>query len=152
RVLGADAGVVEPGADRVRLADLSLFVLEEQRPGAVEDTRNTSVDGGAVPARLGAEPARLDADETHVWQIDEPRERADGVRAPADARHDEVRVGPVEDLAGLLARLVADDALELAHHPRERMRADDGADAVVRRLDARDPVAQRLVDCVLQRR
>ena len=50
------------------------------------------------------------------------------------------------------ARLVADDALELAHHPRERMRADDRADAVVRRLDGRDPVAQRLVDRVLERR
>ena len=36
-VLGADAGIVEPGADRVRLADLALFVLEEERARAVED-------------------------------------------------------------------------------------------------------------------
>ncbi len=59
---------------------------------------------------------------------------------------------PSRICAALLARLVADDPLELSHHPWERMRADHGADAVVRRRDARDPVAQRLVDRVLERR
>ena len=65
-MLGPDARVVEPGADRVRFEDLAVLVLEEQRPGAVEDTRDPAVDRRAVLARLGPEPARLDADQAHV--------------------------------------------------------------------------------------
>ena len=64
----------------------------------------------------------------------------------------QIRIGAAEDRAALRARLVADDALELAHHPRVRVRPDDRTDAVVRGLDRRDPVAQRLVDRVLERR
>ena len=66
-------------------------------------------------------------------------ERADRVRAAADARDDDVGIVAVEQLAALRARFVADDALELAHHPRERVRAHRGTDAVVRRLDDSRP-------------
>ena len=52
----------------------------------------------------------------------------------------------------LRARFVADDALELAHHPRERVRTHRRAEAVVRRLDAATHAAHRFVDRVLQRR
>ena len=52
-----------------------------------------------------------------------PANVPDRVRAAADARDDEVGIVAAEDRAALLARFVADDALELAHHPRERVRA-----------------------------
>src|SRR3712207_7121368 len=42
----------------------------------------------------------------------------------------------------LLLRLLADDALEVAHHHRIGVRPGDGADAVVSVLDIGDPVAQ----------
>ena len=51
----------------------------------------------------------------------------------------------------LLARLAADDRLEVAHHHRIGMRPGDGADAVERRPDVGHPVAQRLVHGVLER-
>ena len=54
-------------------------------------------------------------------------------------------------LEHLSACLVADDALELAHHQRERVRAGDGAEYVVGRVDVGDPVAHGLVDRVLER-
>ena len=60
-------------------------------------------------------------------------------------------IAAVAARSALLARLVADDAVELAHHPRIRMRAHHRAQAVVRRLDGGDPVAHRFVDGVLQR-
>ena len=62
-VLRADARVVEAGADRVRLEDLAVLVLEEQRPGAVQHAGDAAGHRRAVLARLEAEPARLDADE-----------------------------------------------------------------------------------------
>ena len=62
-----------------------------------------------------------------------------------------VGIAPVEQHAALRLRLVAHDALELPHHPRVRVRAHHRAEAVVRRLDRRHPVAHRLVDRVLER-
>ena len=50
----------------------------------------------------------------------------------------------------LLARLGADDRLEVAHHGRIGMRAGGGADAIERVVDVGDPVAQRLVHGVLE--
>ena len=49
------------------------------------------------------------------------------------------------------ARLDADDLLQLAHHIRIRMRADDAADHVERVLDAGCPHAKRLVGRILER-
>ena len=150
RVLGADARVVEPGADRVRLEDLAVFVLQEQRTGPVQHAGHAPAHRRAVLTRLQPVAARLHADQPRR-RVEETGERADRVRASADARDDEVGIG-AEDGAALRVRLVADDALELPHHPRVRVRAHDGPDAVVRGLDGRDPVAQRFVDRVLERR
>src|SRR5205085_3526951 len=72
------------------------------------------------------------------------------VAATTDARHGRVRQPPSE-VEALLPSLDTDDALEVAHHRRERMRADDRADAVVGCLDVGDPVAEGLVGGVLQR-
>ena len=52
----------------------------------------------------------------------------------------------------LLADLAADDRLEIAHHGRIGMRPRNRADDVERVLDIGDPVAQRLVHGVLERR
>ena len=138
RVLGSDARVVEPGADRRGFEDLAVLVLQEQRTHAVHHAGDAPFDRGAVMSGLEPEPAGFDADQPRVG-VEEARERSDRVRPAADARDDDVGIGAVEDLAALPARFVADDALELAHHPRERVRTHRRTEAVVRRLDARDP-------------
>ena len=51
----------------------------------------------------------------------------------------------------LRARLLADHALEIAHHGRIGMRAGDGADAIVGVAHVGHPVAQGLVHRVLER-
>ena len=71
-------------------------------------------------------------------------EQAHGVRAAADAGDQRIRQ-PAFKSQYLLARLVADHALEIAHHHRIGMRAGDGADAIERVGNIGDPVAQRLV-------
>ena len=78
-------------------------------------------------------------------------EQADRVRAAADAGDREVGQ-PALDGRDLGRRLVADDALEVAHDRRVGVRAHRRPEDVVRRLDVRDPVAHRLVDRVLERR
>ena len=150
-MLGPDARVVEPGADRVRLEDLAVFVLQEQRAGAVQHPGHAPAHRRAVLRPTRARGRRPRRPTRSAVGVDEPGERAHRVRTAADARDHEVGVVAAEDRAALLARFVADDPLELAHHPRVRVRADDRTDAVVRALDRGHPVAQRLVDRVLER-
>ena len=50
----------------------------------------------------------------------------------------------------LLARLFADDAVEVAHHRGIRMRAEDAAEQVMRGADVGDPVAHGFVDGVFE--
>ncbi len=57
---------------------------------------------------------------------------------------------PAKELPALVARLVADDALQLAHHVGERVRAHHRAQAVVGVVHRGHPLPQRLVDGVLQ--
>ncbi len=54
-------------------------------------------------------------------------------------------------LLHLLARLVPDDRLKIAHHRRIGMRPRHRADAIERILDIGDPVTQRLVHGVFER-
>ena len=76
-------------------------------------------------------------------------EQAHRVGAAADRRHQ--RIGQPA-LAGqhLAPGFVADHRLEVAHHGGIGMRPGDGADAVEGILDIGDPVAQRLVQGVLE--
>ena len=141
-VLRADAGVVEAGGDRVGVGDLAVLVGEHGGARAVEDAGPTGAE--ARGAR------RLDADELDVRVVDEAGEHADRVRAAADARDDGVRQAAL-GLEDLRARLAPDHRLELADDLRVRRRPDARADQVVRRLDVRDPVADRLARRLLQR-
>ena len=105
----------------------------------------------ACPARLAvAVAAGLAADQPHAGVGDERVEDADRVGAAADAGDHRVRQ-PAGQVEHLLAGLDADDPLEVADHHRERVRAADRADAVVRGLDGGHPVAERLVHGVLER-
>ena len=107
----------------------------------------------STAAAAGAEARgarRLDADEPDVRVVDEAVEHPDRVRAAADAGDADLWE-PTLDGEDLLAGLVADHALEVAHELGVRRGPDAGADQVVGRLDVGDPVADRLARRLLQR-
>jgi hypothetical protein len=116
----------------------------------VQHARVTAGDRGRVPPGLHAVPAGLQAHQPDAVIGHEGGEDPDGVGAATDAgQHD---VGqPVAALEHLLAGLVTDHPLEVPDHGRERVRAGDGAEDVVRRLHVGHPVAEGLVDGVLER-
>ena len=97
-----------------------------------------------------AAPPGFDADELHGGIRHEGVEDADGVAAAADAGEHGVRQAAFgfEDLA---AGLLADHFLEIPHHQRVRMRAEGGAEQVIRVGDVGDPVPHGLADGVLER-
>ena len=74
---------------------------------------------------------------------------ADGVGAAAYAGDHRIRQAAFAR-QHLRARLVADDALELAHHGGIGMRAERGAEQIIGVAHIGDPVAQGFVDGILQ--
>ncbi|CRK52028.1 conserved hypothetical protein [Rhodococcus sp. RD6.2] len=151
RVFRPHAGVVEAGRDRMRLDGLTVVVLQQVGVRAVQRARRSARDRRCMTSGLHTVTACLESDQLHGRVVDEGVEDADRVGAAADARGDGVRQ-PAGQRAHLCAGLEADDALEVADHRRERMRARRSAEAVVRVVRVGDPVAQRLVDRVLEGR
>ena len=129
---------------------LPVLVLQEVAQGAVEDAQRAGVQGGCRPARVHAGPSRLAADDPHGGVVEEGVEQADGVRSAADARDGDVGQ-PARQLEHLGAGLLPDDPLKVAHERREGVRARRRAEDVVRRVDVGHPVAEGLVDRVLER-
>ncbi len=149
-VLGSDAGIVEPGRDRVGLDDLAVLVLQQVGAVAVEHAGLARAQGRCVLAALQPVTRRFHPDQAHLLVRDVRVEDAHGIGAAADTGEDGVGLAPGE-LRHLLSRLAPDHRLEIAHHHRIRMRTGDGADDVEGVLDVGHPVAHRFVERVLQR-
>jgi len=149
-VFGADAGVVQPGADRMCLGDLAVGVLQQVGAVAVQHAGRAGRQRRRVPARGQARARGFDADEPRAGMRDVGIEQTHRVAAAAHAGNH--GVGLAARLLGHLPQaFVADDALEVAHHHRIRVRAGHGADDVEGVFDVGHPVAQRFVERVLQR-
>ena len=95
-VLGADAGIVEPGADRVRLEDLPVVVGQDVGARAVQDADAAPVSVAACCPVSIPSPGRLDADERDAGVGEERVEHAHRVRAAADAGDHRVGQPPFE--------------------------------------------------------
>ncbi len=150
RVLRTDARVVEPGGDAVALDGLAVLVLHQVGLGALQHAFAAERDAGRVPTGLDAVTARFEAVQTDRLVVEERLEDAHRVRPATDARGDRVRQAS-DAVEHLLPRFFADHLVELADHLREGVRTGDGAQQVVRGLDVRHPVAEGVVDGVLQR-
>ncbi len=148
-MLGADAGVVEAGRDRVGQGDLARVVLEHIRVGALEHARAGGEEPRGVVAENLAAAAGLDPAQGDARVGEEGVEDADGVGAAAHTG--DHHVGQAA-LGGehLLAGLAADHTLEVAHHGRVGVGAKGRAEQVVA-LGVGHPVAHRLVDGVFER-
>ena len=112
-VLGADAGVVQTRPKRCACSAICpCGVLQHVRVRAVQDARSAGGQRGGVVAEPRAAPAGFDADQLDRRIVEERGERADRIRAAADARDHAVRQA-AELREDLRARLVADDRLEV---------------------------------------
>ena len=129
----------------------AVVVLEQIGAVAMQHARRPAGERGGVFSRLHALAAGFDGDHPHAGVVEEGMEQPQGVRAAADAGHQHVRQ-PAFALQDLRLGLAADDGLEIAHHRRVGMRPGRRADDVEGVLHRRDPVAQRFVHRVFERR
>lgn len=93
---------------------------------------------------------RLDAEDFDRGIVQEGMKQPDRVGAAADTGDQRIRQAAF-GLLHLRPGLLADDALEVAHHHRIGMRPRDRADAIEGVVHVGDPVTQRLVHGVFQR-
>jgi hypothetical protein len=90
----------------------------------------------AVSMRAGR-ARRFDAPQPHAGSSTKPAKMPIALLPPPTQAT--TSLGSGRSVRALRARFDADDLLELAHHVRIGMRADDAADDVERVLDARRP-------------
>src|SRR3977135_1851751 len=84
-VLRADAGIIQPRRDRMRLDDLYLFVLDQIGAVAVQNAGLACTQGSGMLARGESESTGLHADQAYVTVFDIGIESTDCVRTAADA-------------------------------------------------------------------
>src|SRR5450631_300089 len=148
-MLGADRRVVQTGGDRVRGRDLTRSVLQDVRISSLQNARRTAAETSRVLAQSFAESAGFHSDEFDFFVFEEVVENADGIRSSADAGDDGVGKFAF-GFADLDACFASDDAMEVAHHGRIRMRAEHAAEQIVCRAHVGDPVAHGFVDGVFE--
>ena len=150
-VLGADARIIEAGRNRVDVERLSVVVLQARSCScrAARLWRRTTACWRVLPEPDPRPPASTPVSAT-VFVVDEWIKHAGRVRPAADAGDDFVRQS-AQIVQALLPRFAADHGLEVADDHREGMRADDGAQDVVRVGHRGHPVAHGFVDRVAQR-
>src|SRR5207247_4540390 len=91
-VLGANTRVIQPCRDRVRLDDLTVFVLKQIGAISVQYPRPARAQRCRMLAAGYSESTRLHADELDRFVRDIGVEDAHRVRAPADAGDHRVRL------------------------------------------------------------
>src|SRR5947199_7329261 len=136
----------------MRRGDLPALVLKHVAHSPLKDSGTaaaTLVEACGVQAQLRARAAGFDANHTNTLIAEERIEQPNRVRAAPDARDERVGQTPFA-FKNLRARFAADDALKLANHERVRVRPERAPQKVVGVRDVRNPVAQRLVDRILE--
>ena len=103
-----------------------------------------------VFTKTASPPSRFDPNQAHGCVTGEGVEDAHGVTAAPNTR-DHIVGHATGKLLHLLARLTADDRLEVAHDERIGMRPDNGANQVEGSVDVAHPVAECLVDGIFER-
>mmetsp|Transcript_54891 Transcript_54891/g.122780 ORF Transcript_54891/g.122780 Transcript_54891/m.122780 type:complete len:325 (-) Transcript_54891:337-1311(-) len=177
-VLRTHSRVIEARRDGVRLLDLPVVRLQQIRPRAVQYSHYAVGECGRVLVRLcpiwqprAVLSARLDTNNLDmafaslfrgVDVVKERGEHPNRVRATTHASHH--RVGQpartvvergVAELAGglvehLRTRLVTNHRLQVANDVGERVGPDSGTDDVVCGTNVGNPVAEGLVDGILE--
>ena len=130
--------------------DLAVVVGHHVRAVSVQDAGLAGSQGSRVMPGGNALAARLDTVHGDFLERQKRMEHADSVGTTTDASNQRVR--QAADLGtGLVNQLAADDGVEVAHQHRIRVWAGDGADHVEGVVNIGHPVAQRLVERVLER-
>ena len=150
-VLRPDAGIIQPGGDAVRLDHLAVRVLQQIAQRAVQHARTPADERGRVlcrwrrPRPPASTPiSRTASSPAKGWNMPMAL-----LPPPTQATTTSGRRPSASSICARVSRPITDWKSRTIM--RVGMRPDRRADEVVRRRDVRHPVADRLVDRVLER-
>ena len=151
-VLGAGAGIVEAGADRVRLEDLAVLVLHDRPVGAVQDAA-APADGQRRAVAAGVDAPRPRPRRRRARRR---RRRRTARRCRSRSSRRRRRRSRGRAAAPVFSRICARASSPMIRcrsrtSAGKRRRADARADHVVGVGDVGDPVADRRADRLLER-
>src|ERR1700728_5474385 len=133
----------------MRFDGLPVLVLQQKRERSLKRAGRAAGECRGVTAGFDAVAGRFEADQSDAGVVEERVKYADRVGSPADACGDGVGQS-ARLILDLHARLESDNPLEVTTHRREGMRSGGGAETVVGVVGVGNPVAERLVDGVLE--
>src|SRR6266852_6492764 len=107
----------------MRQFDLAIFVCEQKSFRPLQHTEPSALETRRVFPAANAFTAGFDADHSYLSIFEKGVKQANGVAPAADAGDKQIGETFLA-LKDLAARFDADDALEIAHHHRVRMRAE----------------------------
>src|SRR5688500_17357061 len=113
------------------LSNLSALVLQHHGARSVQHSKRTTRETRGMLSEARAAASRFDANHSDRCVLQHFVEKTDGIRAAADAGDGDVRRAS-DAFLQLPERLASNDRLKVAHDHWIRMRAEDGADDVVR--------------------
>src|SRR5712692_7080939 len=105
---------------------------------------------GGVFAKFAAAATGFDADHLYISVAEKLIKETDGIRTAANAG-EKMRGDAFFGGEDLLAGFAADHGLKIAHHRGIGMRAENGAEQIVRASHIGDPIAHGFVDSVFER-
>ena len=149
-VFWSDRRIIETGRDRMGRLDLPVLIGQEKRFASLQYAEFAALEARGVASGFDPLSAGFDPDHADVLVLEKGIEKSDRIAPATHAGHEQVGQALLafEDLA---PRLLADHAVEVAHHHGVRMRAVGRAEDVVGRTHIGHPVAHRFVDRLLQR-
>ena len=125
-MLRPDAGIIQPGGNRIHRCNLPVFILQEQGFHTVEDAFRTPGNGSRCPLCIHAFPGRFHADEAHILVRDEIVEDTHGVGPAPHTGDDRIRQPPFF-FQQLGFHFFPNHLLEVPYHFRVRMGPHNGA-------------------------
>ena len=144
----SNPGIVQTGADAVRLFDLPLLILENHGLGAMKDAGTSPFNGGCGSTAVHPFSSRLHTNQADLF-FEKGQEQSKGIGPPAKARHEMGGVNPLVFTGG--ERLFPNDAMEFSHHHRVRVRAHSRANDIVRFIRVGDPMPHGFIRRILER-
>ena len=120
-VFRAHTGIVQTGADRMGLLDLTLTVLQQQTHGPMQHAHAALGDGGGMATGGHTIASGFHTDQPHGGIGHKGMKQAHGIGAAAHAGHQHIGIAAEGPMA-LALGLLTDHGVEIAHQHRVRMR------------------------------
>src|SRR5262249_909770 len=121
RVFGSNRRIVEPRGNRMSRRDLTVVVLQDVGPRALQHAGASTVEPRGVLSEARADASGFDSYHLHLFIAEKLVEQTDRIAAASDAGYQQI--GQASLLVEyLLPSLAPDHRLKVPHHRRVRMR------------------------------